>query len=70
MEDNLKELYRRVAFNICIGNTEDYFRNHVFLLIAKGWILSPAYDMNSSLNEYQSLQICLGLRKVDPIRML
>ena len=57
VEDNLQELYRRVAFNICVGNTDDHFRNHGFLLTAKGWTLSPAYDMNPSLNEYQSLLI-------------
>ena len=57
VEDNLRELYRRVAFNICIGNTDDHFRNHGFLLIAKGWSLSPAYDINPSLNDYQSLLI-------------
>ncbi len=32
VEQNLQELYRRVAFNICIGNTDDHFRNHGFLL--------------------------------------
>jgi len=57
VEDNLRELYRRVAFNICIGNTDDHFRNHGFLLVAKGWTLSPAYDINPSLNNYQSLMI-------------
>nr|WP_302830430.1 type II toxin-antitoxin system HipA family toxin [uncultured Bacteroides sp.] len=57
VEWNLQELYRRVAFNICIGNSDDHFRNHGFLLTAKGWILSPAYDMNPTLNEYQSLLI-------------
>src|SRR5574344_1808802 len=57
VEDNLKEMYRRVAFNICIGNTDDHFRNHGFLLTVKGWTLSPAYDMNPTLNEYQSLLI-------------
>ena len=55
VERNLQELYRRVAFNICIGNSDDHFRNHGFLLTAKGWILSPAYDMNPTLNEYQRL---------------
>ena len=43
VEENLYELYRRVAFNICIGNSDDHFRNHGFLLTAKGWTLSPAY---------------------------
>ena len=65
VEDNLKELYRRVAFNICIGNTDDHFRNHGFLLTAKGWTLSPAYDMNPSLNEYQSLLINSVTNKSD-----
>ena len=45
-QDNLEELYRRVAFNICIGNTDDHFRNHGFLLTRQGWTLSPAYDIN------------------------
>ncbi len=27
------------------------------LLTKKGWTLSPAYDMNPTLNEYQSLLI-------------
>ena len=65
VEDNLRELYRRVAFNICIGNSDDHFRNHGFLLTAKGWTLSPAYDMNPTLNEYQSLLISLNLNKAD-----
>lgn len=57
VEKNLRELYRRVAFNICIANSDDHFRNHGFLLTTKGWTLSPAYDMNPTLNEYQSLLI-------------
>lgn len=65
VEDNLKELYRRVAFNICIGNTDDHFRNHGFLLTVKGWTLSPAYDMNPTFNEYQSLLISSYTNKSD-----
>jgi len=56
-EKNLEELYRRVAFNICIGNGDDHFRNHGFLLGAKGWTLAPAYDLNPSLSQSQSLMI-------------
>ncbi len=65
VEHNLQELYRRVAFNICIGNSDDHFRNHGFLLTAKGWTLSPAYDMNPTLNEYQSLLISSTSNKAD-----
>ena len=64
-ERNLQELYRRVAFNICIGNSDDHFRNHGFLLTAKGWILSPAYDMNPTLNEYQSLLVSSTSNKAE-----
>ncbi len=54
---NLRELYRRVAFNILFGNTDDHFRNHGFLLTPKGWTLAPAYDLNPSTNHHQCLLI-------------
>ena len=57
VEQNLRQLYRRVAFNIAIGNSDDHFRNHGFLLTPRGWTLSPAYDMNPTLNEHQALLI-------------
>ncbi|MBR4434084.1 MAG: type II toxin-antitoxin system HipA family toxin [Bacteroidaceae bacterium] len=57
VENNLRQLYRRVAFNIAIGNSDDHFRNHGFLLTTRGWTLSPAYDLNPTLNDYQALLI-------------
>ena len=65
VENNLRQLYRRVAFNIAIGNTDDHFRNHGFLLTPKGWTLSPAYDLNPTTNEYQSLLINSSTNKSD-----
>ena len=58
-------MFRRVTFNICIGNSDDHFRNHGFLLTAKGWTLSPAYDMNPTLNDHQSLLINSKTNKAD-----
>ena len=44
---DLRELWRRMAFNILISNTDDHLRNHGFLYAgAGGWTLSPAYDLN------------------------
>jgi serine/threonine-protein kinase HipA len=43
---DLEELWRRIVFNICISNADDHLRNHGFLLTSKGWVLSPAYDLN------------------------
>lgn len=57
VERNLQELYCRVAFNIAIGNSDDHFRNHGFLLTNRGWTLSPAYDLNPTLKREQSLLI-------------
>lgn len=57
VERNLRQLYRRVAFNIAAGNSDDHFRNHGFLLTSRGWTLAPAYDMNPTLNKSQSLLI-------------
>ena len=65
VENNLRQLYRRVAFNIATGNTDDHFRNHGFLLTPRGWTLSPAYDMNPTTNEYQSLLITSSTNKSD-----
>ncbi len=46
VSNDLEELWRRIVFNICVSNTDDHLRNHGFLLVDGGWILSPAYDMN------------------------
>jgi len=43
---DLEELWRRIAFNVCVSNTDDHLRNHGFLLERTGWFLAPAYDMN------------------------
>jgi serine/threonine-protein kinase HipA len=45
---DLLELWKRIVFSIAVSNTDDHLRNHGFLLEAKGWRLSPAYDINPS----------------------
>ncbi len=46
IESDLRELWTRIVFNICIGNTDDHLRNHGFLLRGDKWKLSPVYDIN------------------------
>jgi serine/threonine-protein kinase HipA len=46
VKQDLKELWRRIVFNMCVCNTDDHLRNHGFLLTPSGWELSPAYDIN------------------------
>lgn len=38
------ELFRRMAFNYAIGNTDDHLQNHGFLY-DEGWRLAPAFDI-------------------------
>lgn len=45
--DDLRQLWRRIAFSILIRNTDDHLRNHGFLRTSTaGWTLSPAFDLN------------------------
>jgi serine/threonine-protein kinase HipA len=43
---DLEQLFRRVVFNVLVGNRDDHLRNHGFLHTQGGWRLSPAFDVN------------------------
>ncbi len=45
-KEDLKELWKRIVFNMAISNTDDHLRNHGFILEKNGWVLSPLYDIN------------------------
>lgn len=51
IQADLHQLWRRIVFHMAISNTDDHFRNHGFLLEEKGWRLSPAYDINPSIDK-------------------
>lgn len=59
VEENLRELFRRIAFNVAISNCDDHLRNHGFIYSSKGWTLSPAYDLTP--DEYGTdLKLCIN----------
>ena len=63
----LKELFRRMLFNILCRNTDDHPRNHGFLWSKQGLALSPAYDIvptptRSGVGTEFSLSMSLGDR--------
>lgn len=41
----LRELFARITFNICIGNTDDHARNHAAFSGGDRLTLTPAYDL-------------------------
>ena len=57
-----EQLFRRVLFNILIHNTDDHLRNHGFFLGEQGLRLSPAYDMNPSIDR---TELTLGINEVE-----
>ena len=57
-----KELFRRVVFSILIHNTDDHLRNHGFLIGERGITLSPAYDINPSVDRDD---LSLAINEVD-----
>lgn len=54
--EDATELYKRMVFNVFIGNTDDHGRNHAWtyrLQGREGWQLSPAYDVLPVSNSRQ-----------------
>lgn len=48
---DLAQLFRRVAFNVAVGNRDDHLRNHGFVLGETGWRLAPAFDVNPNIDK-------------------
>jgi len=59
-----EQLFRRVLFNILIHNTDDHLRNHGFFVDVDGIRLSPAYDLNPSIERNE---LTLAINEVETI---
>lgn len=44
-KNTLKELFKRLVFNILVGNTDDHARNHAAFWDGEKYKLTPAYDI-------------------------
>ena len=51
IDADLAQLFRRVAFNVAVGNRDDHLRNHGFMLGKQGWRLAPAFDVNPNTDK-------------------
>jgi len=51
IKEDLTELWRRIVFNIAVSNTDDHLRNHGFIIENGKWRLSPAFDVNPSIDK-------------------
>ncbi|WP_345944612.1 HipA domain-containing protein [Variovorax sp. dw_954] len=63
-EQDVRELFRRMVFNLCVGNSDDHVKNHGALRQGNGsWRLAPAFDLVAQLDShtgYQELAILPG----------
>jgi len=53
IEGDLRQLFRRIVFNVLIANRDDHLRNHGFLRSRGGWRLAPAFDMNPTPQKHE-----------------
>ncbi len=71
--EDLHELWRRMAFNALVGNTDDHPRNHAFVLKDGHWRLAPAFDITPLPKTAGLLSLACdenGNRECTPARLL
>lgn len=62
----MRELFRRMVFNILIDNTDDHEKNHALLVTDDGtYELSPAFDVLPSGQAMGYQQMRVGLHEGD-----
>ncbi len=63
---DMRELFRRMVFNILIDNTDDHEKNHALLVTdAQQYELAPAYDVLPSGQALGFQQMRVGEREAD-----
>lgn len=60
-ESDLKELFRRLIFNIAVYNNDDHPRNFGFLGSGKNWNLSPLYDVSPAVIKTETYMLAMNL---------
>jgi serine/threonine-protein kinase HipA len=60
---SLRELFRRLVFNICIGNTDDHLRNHAAFWDGESLRLTPAYDLCPQIRSTNVASHAIGITR-------
>ncbi len=53
LQINSEKLFDNMVYHIIVGNSDNHFRNHGLILTHNGGELSPAYDINLRLSEFE-----------------
>lgn len=69
-KEDCEELFRRMALNVIIGNTDDHGKNHGFVMDPKGrWRLAPAFDLAPPIVA-QAAQHSIGIGEQGEVRSI
>jgi serine/threonine-protein kinase HipA len=59
--EDVRQLWRRMVFNLLITNVDDHLQNHGFLHVERGlWRLAPAFDINPFPDKERESKIWLS----------
>lgn len=61
----LEELFKRLAFNLLIGNTDDHARNHAAFWDGRHLNLTPAYDICPQMRTGQEASQAMDIGSVE-----
>lgn len=61
IKNDLRELFKRIAFNIAVNNDDDHPRNHGLLFSNGGWRLSPLYDVFPKATQTSTFRMAMTI---------
>lgn len=65
LNEEKRELWRRLVFNALVGNADDHAKNHGLLQQGDRWALSPAFDIVPFQYRRQSLALSMSFSEKD-----
>ena len=65
-QSDTERLFRQMAFNAAIGNTDDHLKNFAMLRDERGWRLSPAFDLTPDLGRNGEHVLTIGYSRNTP----
>lgn len=61
IKSDLRELFKRVAFNIAVNNDDDHPRNHGVVFKNDKWRLSPLYDVFPKASSTSTFMLAMSI---------
>lgn len=62
VQNDIRELWRRMCFNALVGNGDDHPRNHALYRVNEAWRLAPAFDITPLVGYRGSLSMGVEIR--------